>query len=207
MSEDGDIDTKAGSTDLVQSRGFTVLRESPFAGVPSVVATPEDLAVGPPVDADTGAVTPGDGPWTLFVATAMQSATPAQVPLVETAFRARSEAALADAYAVRMRPLADQVALLEVEYAGACAKYYAAENDRPDPRVWHNPQHLLEAMKVHERRMDRLQRGMRDTHERLIRAIQLLEDARGGTKSPARAVGVEFTATGPGTSHVRAVAK
>jgi hypothetical protein len=132
-------------------------------------------------------------------------------PLVEDALLRRSDSALSDDEVSRLRPLADQVALLEAEYLAASAKYHDAEAAVPDPEKWHNPQHLLEAMKVHERRMDRLQRGMRDADDRRSRAIDQLDRARRGeppgASSPGgggrAAVGVEVTQTGNGTSRVR----
>lgn len=201
----------------VESRGMILGGVSPFAGVPVFAPDPGDDEVGPPLDPhDTALRTPvelREGPWSLLVSTALQGAAPDQAPLVEDALLRRSDAALSADLQRRLRPLADQVALLESEYLTASSKYSLAEAQVPSKDDWHNPQHLLEAMKVHERRMDRLQRGMRDVHDRLVRSVQLLDRARlggdlGGVPDTGRtAVGVEVTQSGDGTSRVRVGAR
>jgi len=225
---DGEVSAEPGSEpalpslrERIESLGLlppSPTVHAPFAGVPEWDADAEDLAIGPPQDVEPAglAVRPAselrEGPWSLLLATALRSASAAEAPLVEDALLRRSDAALSPQDETRLRPLADQVALLESEYLAASRKYHAAEDEVPSKATWHNPQHLLEAMKVHERRMDRLQRGMRDAHERLVRAVQLLEETRagGGGKTivgGARAVGVEVTQSGSGTSRVRVGAR
>lgn len=207
----------------VEVRGL--LKASPFAGVPEADMDAEETALGPPIDAEVTSLSLArapqelrQGPWSLLLAVATKGAAAGTAPLVEDALLRRSDAALSDDEVTRLRPLADQVALLEAEYLAASAKYHEAELATPDPAKWHNQQHLLEAMKVHERRMDRLQRGMRDADERRSRAIDQLERARRGESpgapSPgeprpagARAVGVEVTHTGQGTSRTRVVTR
>lgn len=205
----------------VESQGLIGAR-SPFACVPEADMDAEETAIGPPVDV---VVSPASlarapeelrqGPWSLLLAVATKGAALGTAPLVEDALLRRSDSALSDDDLTRLRPLADQVALLEAEYLAASAKYHDAEGDVPDPERWVNPQHLLEAMKHHERRMDRLQRGMRDADDRRSRAIDQLERARrgepagppaasgGGVGGGRGEVGVEVTQTGNGTSRVR----
>lgn len=205
----------------VEVRGL--LKASPFAGVPEADMDAEETALGPPIDAEVTSLSLArapqelrQGPWSLLLAVATKGAAAGTAPLVEDALLRRSDAALSPDEMTRLRPLADQVALLEAEYLAASAKYHEAELSTPDPAKWHNQQHLLEAMKVHERRMDRLQRGMRDADERRSRAIDQLEQARTGTvprlpgaagSTPKPAVGVELTQTGPGTSRARVVTR
>lgn len=147
-----------------------------------------------------------ENPWNLLVATALKSAPASEEALVEDALTRRAAAALSPDEAARLKPLADQVALLEVEYFAASGRYHEAEGAAPTRTEWANPQHYLEACKAHERRMDRLQRGMRDAHERLLGAIDQLERTRGGGAprgGATKSVGVELTQDGTGTSRAR----
>lgn len=199
--------------EAVETRGLS--RRDPY-GVPEWDADPEEYEVGPPSELAVAALEPGaerNTVWSMWLSTALGSAPASQAALVESALTTRSDAAMSADMQRRLRPLADQVALLEVEYMSACTKYNEAESATPDPAAWKNPQHLLEAMKVHERRMDRLQRGMRDAHDRWRASLLLLEQSRGALPLPSpsgkdgTAVAVEMTQTGTGTSRVRVAAR
>lgn len=69
-----------------------------------------------------------------------------------------------------IRTTAEKLVLADVEYQQSIVAYTEAEQSRPVREDWRNPQHYLEALKVHERRMDRLLRARKETFERYDRA-------------------------------------
>lgn len=166
----------------VEAQGLLPARQggAPFALVP-VIPTDDDGEALPERAAELRT-----GPWSLLLAAALKTA-PASFAeeLVEDSLLRRSDAALSTDERVRLRPLADQVAALETEYLAAGVRYHDAESEAPRKDDWNNVQHYLEAMKVHERRMDRLQRGVRDAHDRYTKAVLLLERARTPAALPA----------------------
>lgn len=83
----------------------------------------------------------------------------------------------ATALAAHARIAAEALALVNLEYQAATQAYAAAELEAPVRSEWKNPQHYLEACKVHERRMDRLGRMRKEVFERLERAGEIYRTA------------------------------
>lgn len=83
----------------------------------------------------------------------------------------------ATALAAHTRIAAENLVLTNVEYQTAIQAYARGEIEAPVRAEWKNPQHYLEALKVHERRMDRLGRMRKEAFERVERAGEIYRKA------------------------------
>jgi len=118
-------------------------------------------------------------PFTLLLSTALALAPPDAVELTEDAV-IRQTLALTheqDSLAAHARLLAETFVLTNVEYQSAILACTEADRAVPSMSDFKNPQHYLEALKIHERRMDRLQRARNEVFGRLTRASELYREA------------------------------
>lgn len=79
--------------------------------------------------------------------------------------------------AAHARISAENLVLANVEYQASIQAYAKAELEAPVRSEWNNAQHFLEALKVHERRMDRHLRTRREAFERVERAGEIYRKA------------------------------
>lgn len=115
----------------------------------------------------------------LLLSTAISLAPQDAAELTEDAVL-RQTAALIDEHtsiAAHARLLAETFVLSNVEHQNAILTYTTAENAVPCRQDFTNPQHYLEALKIHERRMDRLLRARKEAFERLQKASEAYREA------------------------------
>lgn len=118
-------------------------------------------------------------PLNLLLSTAIALAPQDAAELTEDAV-IRQTAALCheqQSLAAHARLLAETFVLANVEHQNAILAYTAAENVTPVVGDFRNPQHYLEALKIHERRMDRLLRARKEAFDRLTKASELYREA------------------------------
>lgn len=119
-------------------------------------------------------------PLNLLVATAIALAPPDAAAATEDHVL-RYTAALTDdgltAAQSYVRLTASTLVLTDVEYQQAITAQAAAETSGPDATDWKNQQHYIEALKLHERRMDRLLRTRKDAFDRYERAAEVYRAA------------------------------
>jgi len=114
-------------------------------------------------------------PLNLLTATALAVASPDAAEATEDAVL-RYTTALSDplgAAQAYVRVTAEKLVLADVEYQSALTRCAQVELEAPLRTDWQNPQHYFEAMKLHERRMDRLVRVRKEAFERFERAAEL----------------------------------
>lgn len=118
-------------------------------------------------------------PFTLLLSTALALAPPDALELTEDAVIRQTLALTheSDSLAAHARILAEAFVLTNVEYQSAILACTDADRAVPAQADFKNPQHYLEALKIHERRMDRLQRARNEVFGRLTRASELYREA------------------------------
>jgi hypothetical protein len=118
-------------------------------------------------------------PFNLLLSAAISCAPQDAAELTEDAVL-RQTAALTDEHAsiaAHAQLLAETFVLTNVEYQNAILAYTNAESAVPCRGDFNNPQHYLEALKIHERRMDRLLRARKEIFERLQKASEAYREA------------------------------
>ena len=118
-------------------------------------------------------------PFNLLLSTAIALAPPDAMELTEDAVIRQTLALTheSESLAAHARLLAETFVLTNVEYQSAILACTEADRAVPTQADFKNPQHYLEALKIHERRMDRLQRARNEVFGRLTRASELYREA------------------------------
>lgn len=114
-------------------------------------------------------------PHALLTATALAIAPPDALEVVEDKL-VRSVEGLSDAVTASstyVRLTAEKLTLADVEYQSSISAFAAAEAAAPRREDWKNHQHYFEALKLHERRMDRLGKLRKESFDRYERAAEI----------------------------------
>lgn len=118
-------------------------------------------------------------PLNLLLSTAISLAPSDAAELTEDAVLRQTTALTDEQHAAvgHARLLAEAFVLTNVEYQSAITAYATADAQAPVMEHFKNPQHWIQALNVHERRMDRLMRGRKEAFERLQKASELYREA------------------------------
>lgn len=164
--------------------GMSNLRVVPPPPVTITVGDPADELLSPEVAREVvldriDPETLRSAPLNLLLSTALAIAPPDALPQTEDAVLRQTEALTRSetALAAHARLAAENFVLANVEYQAAIAAYAAADAKTPARDEWHNPQHYFEALKVHERRMDRLLRARESAFARVSKASETYREA------------------------------
>lgn len=119
------------------------------------------------------------GPLNVLTSTAIAISAPDMAAAVEDALLRQTEALTSEdtALAAHARISAENLVLANLEHKACLSAYAAAETAAPVRAEWKNPQHYLEALRIHERRMDRLLRATKDAYERVEKAAGIYRTA------------------------------
>ena len=119
------------------------------------------------------------GPFNLQLSTALAISSPDAAATTEDLLLRYTEA-LNDpntSLAAHAKLAAEIYVMTTIEYHAATSAYAEGDTHAPVRSEWKNPQHYLEAMKIHERRMDRLLRARKDAVERFEKAAEIFRRA------------------------------
>lgn len=120
-------------------------------------------------------------PMNLLISTALAIASPDASAYVEDAVLRFVTALTSESVADQafLRLTAEKLVLADIEYQNALTAYTNAENEAPRRSEWVNPQHYLEAAKIHERRMDRLLKVRKESFDRYAKSAEVYRSALG----------------------------
>lgn len=130
-------------------------------------------------------------PMNLLISTALAIASPDAAAYVEDAVLRYVTALTMEGVSDQafLRLTAEKLVLADLEYQNALTAYTNAELEVPRRHEWANPQHYLEAAKIHERRMDRLLKVRKDSFDRYAKSAEVYRGAL-GRSAPAAAPAV-----------------